>query len=55
MIRKMVGSANFAKMKLSTQPVDRYTSGVLKESAERVDNILCSSLFSFAFYYDLAQ
>jgi hypothetical protein len=49
MNRKMVGSANSGKMKLSTQPIDRYTSGLLKESDERVENIL-SSFFLLLFY-----
>jgi hypothetical protein len=52
MNRKMVGSANSAKMKLSTQPIDRYTSGLLKESDERVENIL-SSFFLLPFYFCL--
>jgi hypothetical protein len=34
-------------MKLSTQPIDQYTSGLLKESDERVENI--EQLLSFAF------
>lgn len=37
MNRKVAGSANYVKMKLSAQPINQYTSGVLKESAERVN------------------